>query len=64
MKFANAFKIALDAYVGSIIRVNVNKAIRVLLEGEDRLDDSALSDIIMNHRLRTWLFFECHQLTS
>jgi hypothetical protein len=60
--FAPAFSIALDAYVKSTVRDEVDKAIKALLEGRDMLDDfllEKLEDIVKNHRLRTWLFFEC-----
>jgi len=53
--FAQAFSIALDAYVKSSARDEVNNAIEVLLEGGDRLDNfplERLEDIIKNHRLR------------
>jgi hypothetical protein len=64
-RFAEDFSIALDAYLKAAIRADVNKAIRALLGGKDSLDEFLLRqlvDIIMNHRLRMWLFFECEQL--
>jgi hypothetical protein len=60
--FAQAFLIALDAYVKSTVRDEANKAIKVLLEGRDGMDIfplKQLEDIIKNHCLRMWLFFEC-----
>jgi len=53
--FARAFSIALDAYVKSTVRDEVNNAIKVLCEGRDRSDGfllEQLEDIIKNHRLR------------
>jgi hypothetical protein len=53
--FAQAFSIALDAYVKSTVRDETNQAIKLLLEGRDTLDDfllEKLGDIIKNHRLR------------
>jgi hypothetical protein len=63
--FAQAFLIALDAYMKSTVRDEANQAIKVLLGGRDspdRLDDfllKGLVNIIKNHCLRMWLFFEC-----
>ena len=54
-RFSRAFSIALDAYVKSTVRDEVNKAIEVLLKGRDKLDRlllRQLADIIKNHRLR------------
>jgi len=53
--FARAFSIALDAYMKSTASDEANQAIKVLLEGRDRLDDflrKELGDIIKKHRLR------------
>jgi hypothetical protein len=53
--FAQAFSIALDAYVKSTVRDEVDKAIKVLLEGRDRVDrflKEQLGDIVKNHHLR------------
>jgi hypothetical protein len=53
--FAQAFSIALDAYVKSTVRDEANQAIKLLLKGRDTLDDfplEKLGDIIKNHRLR------------
>jgi hypothetical protein len=59
--FVASFSFALDFYMRSAVRVSVNKAIGVLLEGRDRLDIfllEPLTDIVMNHRLRMWLFID------
>jgi hypothetical protein len=53
--FAQAFSIALNAYVKSTVRDAANQEIKLLLEGRDTLDDSSLDklgDIIKNHHLR------------
>ena len=61
--FAEAFSIALDAYLKSTVRDEANEAIKVLLEGGDKFSRFQLSeqlrDIIKNHHLRMWLFFDC-----
>jgi hypothetical protein len=54
-RFAQAFPIALNAYMKSTIRDNVIKAIGVLLEQSDLLSDlleEQLLDIITKHPLR------------
>jgi hypothetical protein len=59
--FVPAFLIALDFYLRSAVRVSANRAIGVLLEGRDRLDESLLEplvDIVKNHHLRMWLFID------
>jgi len=53
--FAQAFPIALEAYVKSTARDEANNAIKVLFEGMARLDRfplEQLEDIIKNHHLR------------
>jgi hypothetical protein len=55
--FAQAFSIALNAYIKSTVRDEANQAIKLLLEGRDiqRFDHFSLEklgDIIKNHRLR------------
>jgi hypothetical protein len=60
--FGQAFLTALDAYVKSTVRDEVNRAIKVLLEGGDGSVDfieKGLEDIIKNHRLRMQLLFGC-----
>lgn len=60
--FGQAFLTALDAYVKSTVRDEVNRAIKVLLEGEDgsvNFIEEGLEDIIKNHRLRMQLLFGC-----
>ena len=60
--FGQAFLTALDAYVKSTVRDEVNRAIKVLLEGEDGSVDfieKGLVDIIKNHCLRMQLLFGC-----
>jgi len=56
LNFDQAFSIALNAYVKSTVRDEANEAIKVLLEGGDRLDTFKLSkqlgNIVKNHRLR------------
>jgi hypothetical protein len=54
--FAQAFSIALKAYIKSAVRDEANQAIKLILEGRDiwRLDHFSLEklgDIIKNHRL-------------
>jgi len=70
--FAEAFSIALNAYVTSTVRDEANNAIKEFLKGWDRLEskldglpvEQHLGDIIKNLCLCMWLSFEYQQLPS